>query len=97
MKNNRFISFLFGLIVLAAIGNQILDNLRFMDVSEDQIELSENTEDSEEEKFEELKWIENSPLITFVSIVENSKTTIHGSLSYHKVYLKIPSPPPDLA
>ncbi|MCH2229454.1 MAG: hypothetical protein MK105_03845 [Crocinitomicaceae bacterium] len=96
MKNNHIISFLFGLIVLFALHVQIIDSLQFIDVSENQIELSEKNFDSEKEKFEELKWIEGNPLSFFKTTIAVSKKTIQASFSYNKFYIKIPSPPPEL-
>ena len=95
MKNSSFISTVLGILLLSGILFQLSDDVLF-ELEEDTIELSENTDELEDED-EFLQFsLKSDASEEFISqpskMHENCKKTED---KYPIVYIKIPSPPPD--
>jgi hypothetical protein len=98
LKNNSTISFLFGLLLLTVILNQLADQFIRISALEDNVELTEFENELEEEMESEDKLASALKVQIEISEASMNKSLINTSkqLVQLGVYQKIPVPPPEI-
>lgn len=97
MKRNQFISTLLGLVLIATISLEVIDNFVDCCYDKDSIELTESSDDTDEEDLLE-EWVfMNHDSSTLHLIPEDKKVFLTRNANQFEIYVKIPIPPPEFA